>query len=309
MAGITGSSGVAPCKETVERMLQAIEHRGPDTLRFHQGQRLCAGVRSSKLSPARGDGFAQNGEVTVLLDGEIYNVRDEGKSDADVALELYREHGAVFGAYLEGVFACAVCDGDDLILVCDPVGVRPLYWGTTNSGGICFASELKAFVGVAEDVHKLHPATGYSARHGVFGYLPRHPEVRVSGSFAEAAKQVRRQLTEAVARRLEDGAVGACLLSGGLDSSIITALAHQVKPDLPAVTVGTEGAPDLENAEILATRLGIKHHVYICNPRQIAEMVPRAVWTLESLAARGETSSSAATTCSRAFPPTPSALR
>ena len=282
MAGIAGAFANNPPKETVERMLRAIEHRGPDVLRTYHDRQLCAGVRSAALSPARGDGFARDGNATVFLDGEIYNDRGSGASDAEVVLDLYARHGSLFAAHADGVFACAVYDGNDLILTRDPLGVRPLYWGTRQDGGVCFASELKALVGVVDDVHELRPSTAYSVRRGVFAYLRRYRQVAVPARFDEAAGQVRRLLTDAVARRLADRAVGACLLSGGLDSSIITALAHDVDPELPAVTVGIEGAPDLDNAQILAKHLGIRHHVHICNDQEIARIVPRAVWTLES---------------------------
>jgi asparagine synthase (glutamine-hydrolysing) len=282
MAGIAGVYGPTQNREMVVQMLAALQHRGPDTEEIHQIGALDAGVRSSVLSEARGDGFACDSNIAVFLDGDIYNARDNGQSDANVVLNLYKQHGRTFPGYLEGVFACAVYDGQDLILARDSVGVRPLYWGTTDNGDLCFASELKALVGVAQDVSELHPSTTYSARHGISGYLPRFPEVRIPSDAQDAAKALRRCVTEAVARRLEDGAVGACLLSGGLDSSIIAAAAMEIGANLPAVTVGMEGAPDLENAKIMAEHLGMEHHVRLYAAKDIAEAVPRAVRALES---------------------------
>jgi asparagine synthase (glutamine-hydrolysing) len=89
-------------------------------------------------------------------------------------------------------------------------------------------------------------------------------------------------MLEAVNRRLSDGAVGACLLSGGLDSSVIAAAAVELGADLPAVTVGVEGAPDIEMAKRVARHLGMKHHVRTYTPREVEELVPRAVYVLES---------------------------
>ncbi len=251
-------------------------------MRLHVNEDIQAGVRASKLSTARGDGFAQADGYTVLFDGEVYNARAAGESDAEVALRLYREYGRTFASHLEGVFACAVHDGDGLLLARDAVGVRPMYWGTTGDGGLCFASEMKALVGVSQDVSELPPGTTCSSKSGLADYLPRYPSVPMKESFAEGVKMLRGCLMRAVERRLQDGAVGACLLSGGLDSSIIAAVAHELGADMPLVTVGTERAPDLENARIMAEHLGMEHHVLLYDAEQIRESVPKAVWMLES---------------------------
>ena len=282
MAGIAGILGGSSQEETVRSMLQAIEHRGPDTLRLRAADGLVAGVRASNLSEARGDGFAEDGPRFVFFDGEIYNQRAEGASDARVVLDLYDKYGRLFAAHLEGVFACAVFDGRELILARDAVGVRPLYFGTTEGGDLAFASEAKSLVGVSEDVRELLPATTFSSQSGLAGYLPRYPEVAMPGSFGEAAAALRDCLTRAIARRLEDNAVGACLLSGGLDSSIIACVAHSLGARLPLVTVGVEGAPDLENAKCVADHLGLEHHVYLYDERQIRQTLPKAVRLLES---------------------------
>ncbi len=282
MAGVAGILGTGAGSATAERMLQAIEHRGPDSIRMHQTERFCGGVRTSDLSPHRGDGFAQHNGITVLFDGDVYNVRGDGESDARVALELYARYGRTFPSHLEGVFACVVCDGQGVLLARDAVGVRPMYWGTTTDGDLSFASEAKALVGLVEDVAELPPATTYSSETGLAGYLPHYPPVRMDGALEDAAKTLRAVLTRAVARRFEDGAVGACLLSGGLDSSIIAAAARELGADIPLVTVGMEGAPDVDNARIMAKHLEMEHQVFLYDADQVFDLVPRAVWTLES---------------------------
>jgi len=282
MAGVAGILGTEAEPATAERMLQAIEHRGPDSFRIHQSERFCGGVRASSLSTHRGDGFAQDDGITVLFDGDIYNVRSNDESDAMVALGLYRQHGRTFASHLEGVFACAVVDGEEVLLARDAVGVRPMYWGTPTNGDLCFASEAKALVGLVEDVAELPPATTYSSETGLAGYLPRYPTVQMDETLENAAKVLRATLTQAVARRLEDGAVGACLLSGGLDSSVIAAAARELGAGIPLVTVGMKGAPDIENARIMAEHLGMEHHVLLYDANQIFDSVPRAVWALES---------------------------
>jgi len=190
MAGIAGVFATEPQDATVRRMLDALRHRGPDTMSLFESAHRAGGVCAADLSAERGVGFAQREGVTVLLDGDIYNERPEGQSDADVALGLYREYGQAFPAYLEGVFACAVYDGEDLLLARDAVGVRPVYCGTLKDGGKCFASEMKALVGVADDIWELPPSTVYSVSASVSRYRPRLPDVLVPTDFDEAKRLV-----------------------------------------------------------------------------------------------------------------------
>jgi asparagine synthase (glutamine-hydrolysing) len=282
MAGIAGLICADAEKETVKQMLDKIKHRGPDNINIHQCGGFCGGVAASELSQERGNGYARDGEVAVLFDGDIYNERNENVSDAEVALSLYKKHGRGFGGYLEGVFACAVCDGDEIILARDAVGVRPLYYGTSADGSICFASEMKALTGPAENVYELLPCTTFSFKNGVAGYICHYPDLVIPEEAGEAAEKLRQCLTEAVHRRMRDGAVGACLLSGGLDSSIIAAIASESDGDLPMITVGVEGSPDLRNAELMARHLGAKHEVFIFDAERIEDIIPDAVYTLES---------------------------
>jgi asparagine synthase (glutamine-hydrolysing) len=282
MAAIAGILGKNARSENVEAMLETIRHRGPDSINLHKDGPCCAGVRAAKLSPPRGNGFARKGTVALLFDGEIYNPRPDGTSDAEVALDLYAKHGRTFAAHLQGVFACAVCDGDRVLLARDAVGVRPLYWGRTRQGDLCFVSEAKALVALADDVTELLPAATFSSATGVAAYLPQHPAVTVPSALEPAVRQVRDTLMRAVARRLEDGAVGACLLSGGLDSSIIACAAYELGAKVPLLTVGLEGAPDLANAAAVARHLGAEHRVRLYDADRIADLVPQAVWALES---------------------------
>jgi len=281
MAGIAGIQSSRADVAEVEMMLERIRHRGPDHVEMHENGCL-GGVVSSRLSPARGTGFARDEGVAVLFDGEVYNPRQDGQSDADVVLALYREHGRRFPAYLAGVFGCAVLTEDEVLLARDPVGVRPMYWSCDPEGTTRFASEMKALAGLADVIEELPPATTFSSKSGLAGYLPRYPEVEVPADVQAAIARVRETVIRAVERRLADGAVGACLLSGGLDSSIIAAVANEIRPGLPVVTVGMEGAPDLENAMLMAAHLGVGHHVEVFGPEQIEKLVPKAVYCLES---------------------------
>lgn len=283
MAGIAGMVGTDSSREKVMTMLDAIAHRGPDAKTVRAEDDFALGVQASDLSVARGDGFANSDGVTLLFDGEIYNAREDGASDADVALREYQRHGRAFAGRLQGVFACAVLDRGELILARDAVGVRPMYWGETANGSLCFASEMKALVGVSDTVWELRPEMTFSSVVGISGYVPTLPEVDIPRDAADAARALRECLMAAVERRLNDGAVGACLLSGGLDSSIIAAAAHALGAEMPLMTVGFEGgAPDVENAKVVAEHLGMEHKIKIFTREEIEALVSRAVYTMES---------------------------
>ncbi|MBL7223429.1 MAG: hypothetical protein ISS72_06235, partial [Candidatus Brocadiae bacterium] len=175
MAGIAGIFGPKSSMEDVEQMLQTIAHRGLDEKSVHQAEQLSMAAGAPGLSAARGTGLARNDQAVVAFDGEIYNERMEGEADADVALTLHRTYGRAFAGHLQGVFACAIHDGDELLLARDAVGVRPMYWGPTAEGGVAFASEAKALVGVSDDVSELPPGTTWSSRSGLAGYVPQYP--------------------------------------------------------------------------------------------------------------------------------------
>ena len=276
--------GAQSTREDVASLLESLTHRGADVRNLRTGAGYSLGTLAAELSATRGDGFACSDGAILLFDGEIYNDRNPHESDADVALRLYRRYGRTFPAHLAGVFACAVWTDGEVLLARDGVGVRPLYWGRTGGSGLCFASEMKALVGLSDDVHELLPATTISSSCGVAGYVPRLPAVSVPREPETAARSLRDCVLRAVERRLADGAVGACLLSGGLDSSVIAAAAHTLgATDLPLLTVGYEGgAPDVENAGLVAKHLGMRHEIRLFSAQEIEERVPRAVWTMES---------------------------
>ena len=282
MAGIAGAFGPDTQKETVKQMLSRIKHRGPDNVNIHQADGICGGVVASDLSEARGSGFAVDGDVVVLFDGEIYNERPAGISDAQVALELYKKHGNVFGGFLKGAFACAIFDKSNLILARGPVGVRPLYYGKNTGGSIYFASEMKALAPVIEKINELLPSAIFSDKSGVAAYISHYPEVKIPTESSLATDSLRECLVKSVYRHMNDSAVGACLLSGGLDSSVIASVAHKVAPNLPMITVGIKGSPDLKNAEIMAKYLDAKHEMFIFNEEEIKNIIPKAIYTLES---------------------------
>lgn len=283
MAGIAGIFGPSAETPTVDLMLDAIAHRGSDTRRTHAAGTFAAGVGAGTISKQRGDGFAHDDDgVAIFLDGELFNGHPDEISDAEFLLELYRKHGRGFAAHADGVFACAIFDGKQVILARDPVGVRPIYWGFKSDGSFCFASEIKSLVGQCDQVSIVPAAATVASNDGLAEYPPKWPDAPAWNNYEQAVQAVRRTLTEAVQRRLDDGAVDACLLSGGLDSSIIASIAYSLGARLPLVTVGVENASDIHNARIMADYLDGKHYIRHYNADDVAAIVPRAVRALES---------------------------
>lgn len=282
MSGIAGIVGEGAKKEILALMLEKLVHRGPDEHWIDAGHGYAVGACASVLGSKPRRSYAKDGALNVLFDGEIYNGGAGEIPDAETVAEAYRRYGRTFAAHLHGAFACAIRDGEQLVLARDPVGIRPLYWGRDERGTLAFASEMKALVGLVEEVHELSPATVFSSQTGVQSYLPIHPFVPIPDSVETAKRDLRDVLFRATERRLRDGAVGGMLLSGGLDSSIIAAVANEIQPGLPAFTVGVEGAPDLENAALMAKYLGIEHNVEIFGTDEIEAMIPKAVYSLES---------------------------
>ena len=185
---------------------------------------------------------------------------------------------------LHGMFAFALAEGDELFLVRDPLGIKPLYLGRLDEG-IVFASELNAFPAGTRDVRALAPGSVHSSVSGVRRYwtVPDpHFVTDAAMTLADAATAVHDALESAVVSHLmADVPVGA-FLSGGLDSSAICALMRPHVDELHTFTVGLPGSPDLRAARLVAEHLDTVHHELLLTPESVAAAVPEVVVALES---------------------------
>ncbi|MGH8998344.1 MAG: asparagine synthetase B family protein, partial [Acidimicrobiia bacterium] len=209
---------------TLSDMTAALAHRGPDAEGVFRspGGGLLGHRRLSIVDLAGGDQpiLAGDGTRAVVANGEIYNAPTlrpalaarhtfATRSDTEVALHLYDEHGAGFVEHLDGMYAIAIADGPDLVLARDPVGVKPLYY-TPDGDCWLFASELKAFPPGTGGVREFPPGTVFSSAQGfaTFYSVP-DPEPAPAGEGTHAAR-VRAALEAAVTKRLmSDVPVGA----------------------------------------------------------------------------------------------------
>jgi asparagine synthase (glutamine-hydrolysing) len=273
-------------------MSKRIRHRGPDWSGIYTGQTaILAHERLSIVDPASGKQplFSPDGNVVLCVNGEIYNHRElraqfENKydfqtgSDCEIILALYQEKGIHFLEDLNGIFAFALYDAaKDVFLVArDPIGVIPLYVGTDEKGHVLVASELKALEGFTTQYDQFKPGHyWYSSDPAPVQWYQRDWIDYNNVKNNESDRNIlRKSLEEAVCRQLMSDVPYGVLLSGGLDSSIISAVAKLFAakriesdqkteawwPQLHSFAIGLEGSPDLIAAQKVAGYIGTVHH-------------------------------------------------
>lgn len=274
------------------KMSKKIRHRGPDWSGIYCGRNaILAHERLSIVDPESGGQplKTDDGKVILAVNGEIYNHRElrkryEGKynfltgSDCEVILALYRDKGADFLEELNGIFAFALYDeeNDFYMVARDPIGVIPLYMGTDAKGRKYFASELKALEGVCDVIEPFLPGHVYDNRTGEMRrwYSRDWEAYDAVKDNTTSISELRQALEDAVKRQLMSDVPYGVLLSGGLDSSIISAVAAKYAPNrieadgqttaywprLHSFAVGLKGAPDLAAAKKVADHIGTVHH-------------------------------------------------
>ncbi|MFQ5528120.1 MAG: asparagine synthase-related protein, partial [Thermoanaerobaculia bacterium] len=297
IAGVWGDSDV----ETVQSMLADLAHRGPDAAGIVdlEGVGTLGHRRLAIIDPDGGDQPIANEDrsKTIITNGEIYNFRQlrtelesrhvfQTGSDGESALHLFEELGPSMVRKLDGMFTFAVAHGKNLFLARDPIGVKPLYYAVDDTGDsapvLFFASEIKALTGLELEVRDVPPGTCYDFERGFLpyyrlpDYLPRERPDEVLRSI------LRETLEQAIEKRLMSDVPVGVFLSGGLDSSIVAAIARRHLQPLHTFAVGTEGSPDLEAAGIVARYIGSEHHEYILDPEEIGRDLDTILYHLES---------------------------
>ncbi|MBP2020122.1 asparagine synthase (glutamine-hydrolyzing) [Symbiobacterium terraclitae] len=297
MCGIAGIAGRAD-HARIGRMLDALAHRGPDGRRVWTTDGFGLGHARLAVVDVGGGGQPlanEDGSLWLAMDGEIYNhraLRQElagrhtfrTQSDAEVVLHLYEEYGPECVERLDGHFAVAVWSAEEgLFLARDALGVKPLYWGEDAEGNLLFASEIRALIDEVAQVREFPPGHRWLAGGPMVAW-DRIP--RPTGEWAEAAAvadALDRTLDAAVRKRLVADVPVGCFLSGGLDSSLVAALARQrLEGELHTFAVGLEGSTDLKVARQVAAYLGTIHHERVLTEGEIVEALPRVIDALES---------------------------
>lgn len=279
-------------REKALAMARKIRHRGPDWSGIYcGGSAILAHERLSIVDPQSGGQplYSPDKKVVLAVNGEIYNHREIRKeyagkydfqtgSDCEVILALYKEYGIHFLEKLNGIFAFALYDSekDEFLIARDPIGVIPLYIGYDSDGKVYCASELKALEGFCERYEPFLPGHCYYSkdRKMTRWYVRDWTQYEAVADVPASVSALREGLEKAVREQLMSDVPYGVLLSGGLDSSVISAIAKRYAarrvetdgkmaawwPQLHSFAIGLEGAPDLAKAREVADFIGTVHH-------------------------------------------------
>ncbi|MDR3226278.1 MAG: asparagine synthase B [Prevotellaceae bacterium] len=296
MCGIVGAFMLKQMPENVRsqvlKMSKQIRHRGPDWSGiFSNENAILAHERLAIVDPQSGKQplFSKDGKLVLAVNGEIYNHQEIRQrlsssyefltqSDCEVILALYREKGTDFFEDLNGIFAFALYDIEKNIFLIgrDHIGIVPLYQGWDNDGTYYVASELKALEGYCTKIEEFLPGHYYYScdKQPVRWYFREWENYSAVKDNSSSAEILRNALEAAVERQLMTDVPYGVLLSGGLDSSIISAIAKKYAPkrvesgntqeawwpQLHSFAIGLDGSPDLKAAQTVATHIGSIHH-------------------------------------------------
>ncbi|MGQ7870833.1 asparagine synthase B [Sunxiuqinia sp. sy24] len=296
MCGIVGvfdlKTDAQELRPQVLEQSKKLRHRGPDWSGIYCGQKaIIAHERLSIVDPESGGQplYSDDRKLILGVNGEIYNhreIREQTKdsyayqtgSDCEVILALYKEKGVDFLDDLNGIFAFALYDeeNDAYLIGRDHIGIIPLYMGWDKSGNFYVGSELKSLEGVCTKIQEFPPASYLYSKDGeIKRWWTRDwtdfENVKANEASIPALKKA---MEEAVHRQLMSDVPYGVLLSGGLDSSVTSALAKKFSakrieegdqkdawwPQLHSFVIGLDGSPDLEAARKVADHIGTIHH-------------------------------------------------
>ena len=296
MCGIVGIFQIKQQTEELRakalKMSQKLRHRGPDWSGIYVGgSTILTHERLSIVDPQSGGQplYSPSRKQVLAVNGEIYNHQNirsryvgnyefRTGSDCEVILALYRDKGIHFLEELNGIFAFALYDEerDEFLIARDAIGVVPLYIGKDRDGLLYVASELKALEGFCDEYEPFLPGHYYWSREGEMRrwYNRDWMKYEAVKNNESSMSRLHDALEAAVRRQLMSDVPYGVLLSGGLDSSVISAIAKKHAglrvetdnqseawwPQLHSFAVGLKGSPDLVKAREVAEHIGTVHH-------------------------------------------------
>ncbi|UZO80506.1 asparagine synthase B [Aquimarina sp. ERC-38] len=295
-------------------MSKTIRHRGPDWSGIYaENNAVMAHERLAIVDPVSGKQplFSEDKKLVLAANGEIYNHQElrkqfQGKynfqtdSDCEIILALYQEKGPDFLDDLNGIFAFALYDVDkDIYLIArDHMGIIPLYMGWDQNGTFYVASELKALEGVCSKIELFPPGHyKYGADSELVKWYERDwADFNAVKDNQTSIDELREALEAAVHRQLMSDVPYGVLLSGGLDSSVTSAIAKKYAekriesgdtkaawwPQLHSFSVGLEGSPDLAAAQKVADHIGTVHHEIKFTIQEGLDAIKDVIYNLET---------------------------
>jgi asparagine synthase (glutamine-hydrolysing) len=318
MCAIFGVLQLRQDQQTIRRMAlrqsRLIRHRGPDWSGIYTHdkavlahERLAIVDVNTGAQPIMGE----NGRQALAVNGEIYNhqsIREayagryafRTESDCEVILPLYLEHGVNFFDQLSGMYAFCLYDEDRdfWMMARDPIGIMPLYYGHDEHSQLFVASEMKALMDVCNQVHEFPPGHYWCSGENEPQRFYRRDwsEFETVAEATTDRDALHDALEQAVVSHLMTDVPYGVLLSGGLDSSIVAALAkkhatmrvedHEHSPAwwprLHSFAVGLEGSPDLAAAQVAADHIGTVHHGFTFTIQEGLDALDEVIYHLET---------------------------
>ena len=298
----------------VLEMSKKVRHRGPDWSGIYSHKNaILAHERLAIVDPASGKQplYSEDKKLILAANGEIYNHRElrkqfEGKynfqteSDCEVILALYKEKGVHFIDEMNGIFGFAIYDveKDEYFVARDHMGIIPLYMGWDANGTFYVASELKALEGICTKIELFPPGHYLTSKDGKLKrwYHRDWMEYDVVKENQTSIDKIHDALEAAVHRQLMSDVPYGVLLSGGLDSSVTSAIAKKYAakrvesddtqaawwPQLHSFSVGLEGSPDLAAAQLVADHIGTIHHEIKFTIQEGLDAIKDVIYNLET---------------------------
>ena len=295
-------------------MSKRIRHRGPDWSGiFDNDKAIMAHERLAIVDPASGKQplFSPDKQLILAANGEIYNHRAlrkqfestydfQTQSDCEIILALYKEKGVDFIDDLNGIFGFAIYDveEDAYFIARDHMGIIPLYIGWDQNGTFYVASELKALESVCTKIELFPPGHYFHSKDGKFvqWYKRDWKEYDAVKDNETSIQEIKEALEAAVHRQLMSDVPYGVLLSGGLDSSVTSAIAKKYAqkrvesgdttdawwPQLHSFYVGLEGSPDLAAAQKVADHIGTVHHEIKFTIQEGLDAIKDVIYNLET---------------------------
>ncbi len=303
MCGFVVNTGTTTRQSKLIKEFQKLLHRGPDSsvikhpyqdtsMLFHRLE--VRGLSETGNQPFDTD-FAM-----LVCNGEIYNnetLKQKhcadynfiGTSDCEVLLPLFKKWGIhQLCLEIDAEFAFVLYDKitNEFFAARDPIGIRPLFYGTDQKGEFLFSSEAKALHKICKDIKPFPPGHYWSQKQGFVCYLDITQETsqKIETNRQEALIKIKKYLIEAVEKRLESEVPVGFLLSGGLDSSLICAIANELLPGpITTFAVGIDKNPiDIKYARQVADFLKSDHHEYLFSFEEVLKELPNVIYNLES---------------------------
>ena len=301
-------------RSQILEMSKTIRHRGPDWSGIFDNQKaIMAHERLAIVDPASGKQplYSPDGQLVLAANGEIYNHRElrkelkseyefQTESDCEIILALFKEKGIGFVDDLNGIFGFAIydVDKDAYFIARDHMGIIPLYIGWDKNGTFYVASELKALESVCTKIELFPPGHYFYSKDNEFVQWYKRDWVDYDAvkNNETSIKAIKEALEAAVHRQLMSDVPYGVLLSGGLDSSVTSAIAKKYAqkriesgdekeawwPQLHSFSVGLDGSPDLVAAQKVADHIGTVHHEIKFTIQEGLDAIKDVVYNLET---------------------------